>query len=418
MRELFLTSFSGIQYGIWKDQILSVRNLDALHRIPLSPACIAGILIDDGHTVTLVDLPVCMGHESTSGVGQGCILLMAEGEKVTGFVVSGEIRTRSIPPEMLFPMPDYLKTPVFESCAIHDGIPIPIINIAELYSRVLNAGIEFSVDSHRIAAARPLDNSGVAGIRFIASGGELFAVSAAGMEDKTVKPGPITPLPNTPRYVKGVTFREGRLLTVIDLSQRIKRQSAEPDSIMLIAGIEDSVFGLLIDGDEGTLSSGEVTIKPAPLIAQNSWLKHVVVRADELIPLVDLAMALSSGSGAVDEKPVWQRYTPDSQFPDLFFKRDVDVVEFSLLGERHALPKQEVGDVIAFKPCRCAPRCAADRDWRGRARGRNSPRGGSCDDVRQALGHYARVAHDAGEQRRFPRTGSHRGRIRGAKSAA
>ncbi len=355
MRELFLTSFSGIQYGIWKDEILSVRNLDALHRIPLSPACIAGILIDDGHTVTLVDLPVCMGYESTSGNGQGCILLMAEGEKVTGFVVSGEIRTQSILPEMLFPIPDYLKTPVFDSCAIHDGIPIPIINIAELYLRVLQADAEFSVDSPRITTARPLDISGMAGIRFIASGGELFAVSAAGMEDKTVKPGPITPLPNTPRYVKGVTFREGRLLTVIDLSQRIKRQSAEPDSIMLIAGIEDSVFGFLIDGDEGTLSSGEVTIKPVPLIAQNSWLKHVVMRAGELIPLVDLAMALASGSGAADEEPVWQRYTPGSQFPDLLFKHDVDVVEFSLLGERQALPKQEVEDVIAFKPCRALP---------------------------------------------------------------
>lgn len=355
MRELFLTSFSGIQYGIWKDEILSVRNLDALHRIPLSPACIAGILIDDGHAVTLVDLPVCMGYESTSGNGHGCILLMAEGEKVTGFVLSGEIRTQSIPPDMLFPIPDYLKTPVFDSCTIHDGIPIPIINIAELYSRVLKADAEFSVDSPRITTARPLDISGMAGIRFIASGGELFAVSAAGMEDKTVKPGPITPLPNTPRYVKGVTFREGRLLTVIDLSQRIKRQSGEPDSIMLIAGIEDSVFGFLIDGDEGTLSSGEVTIKPAPLIAQNPWLKHVVMRAGDLIPLVDLAMALSSGSGAADEKPVWQRYTPGSQFPDLFFKHDVDVVEFSLLGERHAVPKQEVEDVIAFKPCRALP---------------------------------------------------------------
>ena len=359
MRELFLTSFGVIQYGIWKDEILSVRDLDSLHRIPLSPACIAGIMIDDGRTVTLVDLPGCMGYEPSQGTGQGidqgCILLMAEGEKVTGFVVSGEIRTQSIPPEMLFPIPDYLKTPVFDSCAIHDGIPIPIINIAELYLRVLKADAEFSVDSLGITTARPLDNSGMAGIRFIASGGELFAAFAAGMEDKTVKPGPITPLPNTPRYVKGVTFWKGRLLTVIDFSQRIKRQSGKPDSIMLIARIEDSVFGLLIDGDEGTLSSGEVTIKPAPLIAQNSWLRHVVVRAGELIPLVDLAMALSSGSGAVDEKPVWQRYTPGSQFPDLFFKHDVDVVEFSLLGERHALPKQEVGNVIAFKPCRALP---------------------------------------------------------------
>ena len=355
MRELFLTSFGVIQYGIWKDEILSVRDLDSLHRIPLSPACIAGIMIDDGRTVTLADLPVCMGYEPSQGTGQGCILLMAEGEKVTGFLVSGEMRTQSIPTDLIFPLPDYLKTPVFDSCAIQDGIPIPIINIAELYSRVLKAGEEPSVDSHRITAVQPLEISGTDRIRFIASGGELYAASAAGMEDKTVKPEPITPLPNTPRYVKGVTFREGRLLSVIDLSQRIKRQSGAPDSMMLIAEISGDAFGLLVDGDEGTLPANKVTIKPVPLIAQTRWLKDVVVRAGELIPLIDLAMVLSSGLGAADEKPLWQRYTPGSLFPDLFFKHDVEVVEFSLLGERHALPKQEVEDVIAFKPCRAFP---------------------------------------------------------------
>lgn len=353
MRDLFLISFRGVQYGIWKDEILSVRGLDALHRIPLSPACIAGILIDNGQTVTLADLPAAIGYEPSPRIGQGCILLMAEGEKVTGFVVSGEIHTQSIPPESLPPLPDYLKTPVFDSCAIHDGITIPLINIAELYSRVLKADEEPAVDSLRIGAAQPQDVSGIAKIRFFAAGGELYAVSAAGMDDKAVKPGPVTPLPNTPPYVKGVTLWNGRLLPVIDLSQRIKRQSGAPESVMLIAGIAGDAFGLLVDGDEGTLPADAVTIKPAPLIVQSSWLKDMVVRAGELIPLIDLAMTLAHGAG--DEKPIWQRYAPGSRFPALFAKHDVDVVEFSLLGERHALPKDEVEDIIAFKPCRELP---------------------------------------------------------------
>jgi purine-binding chemotaxis protein CheW len=354
MRELFLTSFSGIQYGIWKGEILSVRDLHALHRIPLSPARIAGILIDDGRTVTLADLPVCLGYESSAVIGQGSILLMAEGEKVRGFAFSGEIHTQSFPPELLFPLPVYLKTPVFDSCAIHDSIPIPIINIAELYSRVLKGDEEPSVGSLRISAAHQ-DISGMARIRFFAVGGEFYAVSAAGMDDKAVKPGPVTPLPDTPPYVKGVTLWNGRLLPVIDLSQRIKRQSGAPESLMLIAGIAGDAFGLLVDGDEGTLPADKVAIKSAPKIAQTSWLKQVVVRGGEIIPLVDLAMALSPDSGAGDEKPIWQRYTPGSGFPDLFFKHDVDVVEFSLLGERHALPKEEVEDVIPFKPSRELP---------------------------------------------------------------
>ena len=352
MRELFLTSFSGIQYGIWKDEILSVRDIHALHRIPLCPPRIAGIMIDDGRTVTLADLPVCIGHESTRGAETGCILLLQAGDKVAGFVVSGELRTQTISPESVFPLPEYLKSPAFDSCAVHDDIPIPVIKIAELYSGVLKADDVLSADSLRIPDIQPRDISVMSRVRFFAVGGEIFAVPAAGIEDRAVKPGPITPLPGTPLYVKGVTFREGRLLPVIDLSQRINSQRVAPVSLMLIAGIGGTAFGMLIESDAGMLPADKVSIKPAPLIAQTSWLKHVAVRSGELIPLIDLAMALSSGTVAADETPVWQRYAPDSSFPEIFLRHEVEVVEFSLLGERYALSKQEVEDVIAFKPCR------------------------------------------------------------------
>jgi chemotaxis signal transduction protein/nucleoid-associated protein YgaU len=99
----------------------------------------------------------------------------------------------------------------------------------------------------------------------------------------------------------------------------------------------------------------KVSIKPLPLIAQSSWLKNVVVREGELIPLIDLAMVLSPVFGAAGDKPLWQRYATGSGFPALFAKVEVGVVEFSLLGVRHALPKMEVEDVIAFKPCRMIP---------------------------------------------------------------
>jgi chemotaxis signal transduction protein/nucleoid-associated protein YgaU len=353
MRELFLTSLGGIQYGIWKDEIKSVSDIDALHRIPLSPACIAGITIVDGHTVTLADIPVCMGYEATCGVKQGNILIKEEGENVIGFVVSGEIRTQSISPRLLFSLPDFLKTPVFDSCAVHDDIPIPLINTTVLHAQVLEFDGKSSADTCQIYNAQPQDISAMARIRIFSAGGELFAVSAAGMEDEAVKPGRITPLPNTPRYVKGVTFWKGRLLPVIDLSQLIIKQSVATDALMLVTEIGGATFGLLIDGDGEILPTNIVSIKPAPFIVQTSWLKYMMVRAGELIPLIDLAKAFSSCTN--DDKPVWQRYSPDVGFNDLLFNRAVEVMEFSLLSERHALPKVEVEDVIDFKSCRVLP---------------------------------------------------------------
>jgi len=347
MRELSIVSFSGIRYGIWKDEIRSVRDIDALHRIPLSPVCIAGILIEEGQAVTLVDLPACLGYGTSTEAGQGIILLMDEGEKDMGFVISGEIDTQPIPPELLFPLPDFLATPMFEFCAVHDGISIPIINAAEIYSRVVQADEASSVNSLCVSAARPLDISGAPQIRIFFVGGELFAASAVGLDSKPAKPGVVTPLPNTPVYVKGITFQDGRLLPVIDLSQRIKRQNAAQESLMLTAEIGGYAFGFLIDGDVEALQANKISVVPAPMIVQNSWMKHMVVSVEELIPFVDLTLALFPGDA--DEKPLWQRYTPGSRFSDDFFKHDIEIVEFSLLGERHALPKLEVEDDIVFK---------------------------------------------------------------------
>jgi chemotaxis signal transduction protein/nucleoid-associated protein YgaU len=355
MRELFLTSFDGIQYGIWKDEILAVRNIRALHRIPLSPARIAGIMIEDGRTVTLADLPACIGHEPSRGKEQGCILLTQEGDEVFGFVISGELRTQSIPSEMFFPLPVYLRSMVSDTCAVHDDIPIPVINIAALYSGLLNAGVISSTGWLQIADAKPQDISGISRLRYIDVAGDLFAVSAGGIEDNAATPGPVTPLPNTPQYVQGVTFHDGRLLPVIDLALRIKSQRVEPDSLMLTAWIAGSAFGLLIGIDAGVMPADEVLIKSAPLISQTSWMKHIVLRTGELIPLVDLALMLTPAASEADNIPVWQRYAPDSGFPDMFFRQEAEVVEFSLLGARYALPKQEVEDIIAFKPCRVIP---------------------------------------------------------------
>jgi chemotaxis signal transduction protein/nucleoid-associated protein YgaU len=355
MRELLLASLGGRQYGIWKDAILSVRDIHALHRIPLSPSRIAGIMMEDGQTVTLGDLSVCIGYQPSAAIGQDCILLMADGEKVTGFVVNGELRTLSVSPGMLLPLPDYLKTTVFDTCAVDDGISIPVINVSELNSRVLKTGKEPSGFSPKIAAYQSRDIPGNEPIRFFTVAGELYAVPATGIDGMAVKPGPITPLLHTPRHVQGVTFLDGRLLTVIDLVQRIKHESAAPDSLMLMMRSADAAFGFLVDGDGVTLPADKVTIKPVPLIAQSSWLKHLATRKGELIPLVDLAAVLSPDSDGSSEKPIWQRYAADSNFPEIFFKHDVGVVEFSLLGERYALPKQEVEDVIIFKQPRSLP---------------------------------------------------------------
>jgi chemotaxis signal transduction protein len=364
MRELFIVCCNGVRYGIWKEAIQSIRGLDALHRIPLSPACIAGILIDDGRTVTVAELSACIGDRHSPGMApatrQGSILLMEQGEEVTGFAVSGGIDTLPVPAASLLPLPDFLKTQVFDSCAVDDGVPIPVINVAELYKRAMQPGGKLSPGAPRITVPAPRETPEKSGVRIFTAGAELFAVSAAGIAGEAVRPVAVTPLPGMPPHVKGVTFVDGRLLPVIDLPRRIRGQAAAPDATMLIADIGGDLYGLLVDEDRGAVVG--VTIKMAPAIVRTVWLNQVAMHEGELIPLVDVVMALSDGTlsgGAPEEEPLSQRYAPASRFPELFFRRDVEVVEFSLLGERHALPKQEVEEDIACRPCREIPAAPA-----------------------------------------------------------
>ncbi|HEY0664500.1 MAG TPA: chemotaxis protein CheW [Gallionella sp.] len=349
MRELFLATFDGVAYGIWKDEIRSVREMAALHRIPLTPDCIAGIMIEDGRSVTLADLPVCIGYDATRMTAPGCILLKQDADRTVGFVVSGELRTLAVAPEMMFPLPAYLRTAVFDSCAVHDGVPIPLVNLAELHDRVLDRGGE-PAEAALLPAAPQADAP--ERVRLISCGGERYAVSSHGVEDSAMAPGAITPLPGTPGYVRGVAFHNGRLLTVIDLSQRLLRRRAPDASRMLVARLGDGVFGFLIDGDGGSVPAGEDSLRPVPAIVQTPWLKRVLLRGDGPVPLIDLAMALAPRAGM---PPAWQRYAPDSAFPVHFFREAVDVTAITILGEQYALPSSEVEDVIPCQPWRAVP---------------------------------------------------------------
>jgi len=309
--------------------------------------------MDGEHVVMVADIAACMGINTALRNKEGTILLKSEGESQMGFVVYGEIRSLSISTTLIVPFPDFLKSPLFDSCAIHGDRSIPVIKLTSLYFKAVRAGEEAPENLYRIRDAKDLEVSSIKKFRTFFVGGESFALPADGVEDVPINSGPITTLPNTPPYVKGVSYLKERPLPVIDLSQRINNQNAAEDAPMLINRIEETDFGLIIDRDGELLSDNEVTIKALPLIAQTSWMKLVLERQGLLTPLIDVAMALSVGSS--DEIPIWQRYVPESNFHDMFLRQEVDVVELSLPGARHALPKSEVEDVIPFSQSRVIP---------------------------------------------------------------
>jgi chemotaxis signal transduction protein len=124
---------------------------------------------------------------------------------------------------------------------------------------------------------------------------------------------------------------------------------------MLPAEIGGAGFGFLIDADRGALFSRDFQLKPLPPITLSRWMRSAAVRHGETLPLVDLGALLSAQPGDKEDKPLPERYSPDSRFSSLFGSEEVEVTEFSLLGARHALPRSEVQDTLGFKPYRRVP---------------------------------------------------------------
>jgi chemotaxis signal transduction protein/LysM repeat protein len=355
MRELLLLNLGGMNYGVWKDDVLSIKDIQTIHRLPLSPTCIAGMSILDGRTATLADLSVCIGLAPMPRQKKGHILIMSEQEKITGFVVAGDVASVTVPGDAVYPMPGYLKTPVLDTCVVHASQPIPVINISLLYTRVQKADREPPMAEFLVSAPRRLDASSINVIRVFESGGEPFAAAAAGIEEDSVKPGRVSGLALIPQYVRGIAFHRGTVIPVIHLAQTMKLPRQGTVARVLPAEIGGAGFGFLIDADQGALFSKDFQLKPLPPIALSRWMRAAALRHGEILPLVDLGALLSVQPGDKDDKPLPERYSPDSRFSSLFGSEEVEVTEFSLLGARHALPRSEVQDTLDFKPYRRVP---------------------------------------------------------------
>ncbi len=353
MREILLIRIEDQQYGVWKDEVESIANIPTLHRLPLSPACIAGMSIIDGRTITLADLPVCIGRAPASANGNARVLLLSGTGKISGFLVQGEIDFLALQPDSLVPMPGYLTTGVIDSCAILASVPVPVVNLHQLVQHLLKDGHEQAQPALTI----PVENKSrgdAAEFRLFTLGGELFAADAEDIEDAGAKTGRAAALSAVPRYVKGVVLHERTVLPLVDLAQRISLQPAVNTAQMLVARFGNEKFGLLIDQDHGVRSSSELSVRELPPLARSYWLSTALSPSGGIVPVIDIAALLSSDA-VTEETPLHQRYHPDSAFLSLFGTADADIVEFSLLGAKHALPKAEVADILPLKPWRVLP---------------------------------------------------------------
>ncbi len=354
MPEIIQLNLNGTKYCILKEEILSVEENQNIHQLPLAQKHIAGIVLIKNRVLTLADLCVCIGLHPITNYKGIQIFLISEPDDIAGFAVEDKCSYYSISDDEILSMPEYLKTPVIDKCIIHNGDPIPLINIKTLFNHVKQTGYK----PHEFEyIARDRTNTGfdrLNDFRVIECGAETFALPAQGIEENLSDADHIVRLEMTPAYISGVMYCDMKLLPVIRLSSRMNLAEQGKGDRVLITDI-DGGFGFQIDSRKETINKHAVVIYPLPSIVQSRWMKNAIVNNNIIIPVVEPGILVSSNFNRSDEPAMHERYKPDSQFFSQFGREDVEVIEFSLLGICHSLPYSEVEDTIDCRPYRNMP---------------------------------------------------------------
>ena len=110
--------------------------------------------------------------------------------------------------------------------------------------------------------------------------------------------GPVTPIPNSPKFIVGVINVRGEVPVVISLKERFRlRRKKEIESKHIVLTEQDkSLFGLLVDEVTEVLRVEENTISKTPELVtkiHQDYVKGVLTIDNRLILLLDLARVLS-----------------------------------------------------------------------------------------------------------------------------
>lgn len=104
---------------------------------------------------------------------------------------------------------------------------------------------------------------------------------------------PITPVPRSPAYVKGVMNLRGRIIPVVDLRTRFGMREAEPtkDTRIVVGDSSSTRVGLIVDAVSEVLIVPPELIEPTPDVAASvdtEYLRGIAKLGDRLILLLEL----------------------------------------------------------------------------------------------------------------------------------
>lgn len=112
----------------------------------------------------------------------------------------------------------------------------------------------------------------------------------------------VTPIPNTPAYIKGVINLRGTIVPIVDLRQRFGMDEVEygPITVVIVLKIEcedrDRIMGIVVDAVSDVYDVNSEEMKPAPdfgSVVNVEFVKGLATVAEKMIIILDIDHLLS-----------------------------------------------------------------------------------------------------------------------------
>lgn len=113
-----------------------------------------------------------------------------------------------------------------------------------------------------------------------------------------IKVSTVTPLPDSPEFIKGLTNVRGDIIAVIDLKKRffLPEKEGVDSKHIVITREQKNVLGIMVDEVTEVLRVPQKEIKPTPgivTVIHKKYMSGVITLGDRLIILLDLKTVLS-----------------------------------------------------------------------------------------------------------------------------
>ena len=108
---------------------------------------------------------------------------------------------------------------------------------------------------------------------------------------------PVTPLPHSPGFLRGVLNLRGAVLPIVDLAERLGLAATDPSArhVIIVAQVKHQVVGLLVDAVSDILTITDGTIQPPPEVASGrvrTFVQGLLAIEGRMVSLISLEHVL------------------------------------------------------------------------------------------------------------------------------